>query len=228
MFDAAMEGSGELDASKPYEPSSNHVRFFRKGKLNQKKTEEAGRPIFDMVDRIEIISPGDKTNIVEKWATDEHRREYRAVYLAYLADQNQDAASGTLLSAWGGLSPERLEEFHYGKVVTCEQLAAMPDANLERFGPMTTAERAKAREYIAAMKGASPVMKMRAEIEEKDARLAVLEEAVSRLLASSGSAQANAYAQSAQAVAPKTEPVKEAAKPKRGRPPKKGTNESQV
>lgn len=167
MYDAGMDGSGELDTRKPYEASANSVRFFKKDKLNEEKTKEAGRPIFDMLDKIEIISPGDKTNIVEKWATDEHRREYRAVYQAFLNDQSQEAASGTPLRIPGSIPPERIAEYNYGKVFTCEQLAAIPDSNLQHFGPYATAERARVRDFMQVMKGNAPLAKMRAEIEER-------------------------------------------------------------
>lgn len=155
----------------------DHAEFYKRPKQNEEKTKLEGRPIFDLVEYVRIMVPGDKWNIVDRPARDEDRRRYAHLYRAFKADEAQQP-SGTPLSAWGGLRPERVEEYTFRKARTVEQLADMTDSNLQDMGAGATAERQRARDYVEQAKGNAPIVKMRSELEERDKRIEVMEKAL--------------------------------------------------
>jgi hypothetical protein len=148
--------------------SNNRVRFYRKPKPDKVASAKEGRPIVKMVEYIQIMG-GDLRNIPDKPVHDGHRRMYAKQYQAFLADKDQDSASGTLLSAAGFVSPERVEELKHFKVYTVEQLGDLPDSALSQMGMHTRKERECARDYLKTAKGFAPVAQLRHEMESKGA-----------------------------------------------------------
>jgi hypothetical protein len=166
--------------------SASYVRFFSKPKRNKKKSAEAGRPIFEPEERIEILTAGDKDVIVDRPVDPVERYLYRDKYIAFKRGLAQEA-TGTMLSAWGGVSPERVREYEFARVRTVEQLAEVPDSAIQGLGMGALAERQKAREYIEVMKGNAPLQALRSENEAMKTRL----EALERLAANNNSEAKN-------------------------------------
>ncbi len=171
-----MRGTEEMGT--PEDASKHYVQFYKKAKQDKAETLKEGRPICKMVDYVKIHIPGDKTTVIDRPVSDVDRRQYGNQYRAFLEDKSQDEASGTLLTAWGGLTPERCAEYAIGKIRTVEQLAGASDAALQNMGPGSTAQRQRARDYVELMKGAAPVAQMRAEMEEKDAQIKAMQNAL--------------------------------------------------
>lgn len=126
----------------------------------------AGRPIYRNEEYVTIQVPGDKTNILDKPVTDVERQRYSKQYAAFKAEKNQDEASGTLLTAWAGIPPERAEEYAFFNVKTVEQLAGMSDANLQRMGHGALKERQRAEDYLKTMAGYAPTAELRKQNEQ--------------------------------------------------------------
>lgn len=157
------------------------AEFYLRPKPDKAATLAEGRPVFKMVEYIRI-SGGDLRNLPDKPAHEGHRRAYPREYAAFKAGTSQDSASGTLLSAWGGVSPERVEELRFFRIHTVEQLAEVPDGQLNQMGLHTRKERERARDYIKTAKGNAPVMQLRSELESRDARIAELERRLELML----------------------------------------------
>lgn len=151
------------------------AEFYSKPKQDEAKSLAEGRPVFAPVEYVRIETPGDRSNIVDRPARAEDLARFRAQYRAFKENKNQDEASGTLLSAWGDVPPERIEELAYFRIRTVEQLAALTDENLPKIGPGGMKERQRARDYIETMKGRAPVMQLRAELEKREAQQAAME-----------------------------------------------------
>lgn len=164
-------------------PNRNSVRFYKRPVVNEARSLEEGRPIFEPVDFVEISAPGDPKNITDKPVNDKIRAMYAAQYQAFLSNSDQDAAAGTLLSAWGVISPERAEELKHFKIRTVEQLSEVSDGNLQSLGSGSRKERDAAKDYIQTMKGAAPVAQLRAQLEEERGRRESLEEQLKELSA---------------------------------------------
>lgn len=133
---------------------------------NPVESANAGRPIFESKEWVRIHTPGDKTNIIDREVTPKDRADYPREYAAFKEGKDQDEAAGTPLSAWGGVSPSRIEELAWFKVKTVEHLAAVIDASLSGMGPQTREERQKAKLYLEAAAGKAPTTKLAAEMAE--------------------------------------------------------------
>lgn len=153
---------------KPNAPKQNNggnaVIFYKRAKQNEDKSKEAGRAIYDMRDYVKIITPASRDE-VDVPVQDKHKEAYPRQWAAFVDNKDQDTASGTLLSVWGGVPPERVEEYIFKKIRTVEQLAAVSDGNLQNLGMGAQADRKRAVEWLAAMSGKAPVMALQAEVE---------------------------------------------------------------
>ena len=104
---------------------------------------------------VRIMAPGDKTNIIEQPAKDDHKQRFPRQWLYFQMQQNEDAAQqiGTPLSHWHRDYPEevnkdQIAELNILKFVTVEQLALASDGQLQRVGMGAVGLREKARQYL--------------------------------------------------------------------------------
>lgn len=138
-----------------------YVRFSMVARKNEKKSTEAGRPIFDDLEYVEIMTPGDKQNIIHRPIRAADIEEFGEQYRRWKAGA-EEQQSGTLLSEWPGVTRSQVEELAYFKIRTVEQLADLSDGNAAKLGAIQ-ALREKARDYVAKAKAEAPLDKVRAE-----------------------------------------------------------------
>jgi hypothetical protein len=141
---------------------------------NQVIVTGAKRAIFDAAEYVEILSAGDPGSIVDRPVRELDKYLWSDKYVAFRNGLAHDH-NGTLLSAWGGVTPERVEELKSIKIHTVEALAEVPDSSLAALGMHARSERKKAQEWLAVMKGAAPVAELKAENDALRARLEALE-----------------------------------------------------
>lgn len=158
------------------------VRFGLHPRRDEAKSLEEGRPIFEDVEYIEIMVPGDKSNTIHRPVTPADRNRFRAQYQAWKSGEDQDAATGTPLKAWPAITAAQVREIEHYNCRTVEQLATMSDSNLQGVGPIL-ALRQKARDFIEAAKGTAPMQKLRAENETLRNEMAALKAQVAELVA---------------------------------------------
>lgn len=159
-----------------------HVQFFTHPKMDQAATLKEGRPIYRDTEYVRIVVPGDKDNIVEKPATDDHRRRFARQYMAFKQGNEAQAQVGTPLSMWPQVTRAQVEELAYFKIHTVEQLAEISDGNAQNFVGVLSL-RQKAKDFLAAAKDGSMVSQLRSEIEQRDSRIATLEDAIEKMKA---------------------------------------------
>lgn len=163
----------------PQEKAGNEVvRFYLRPVVDKALTLKEGRPIHVEAPYVEISNPGDRSNVVDRAVRDFDKERYPRQWLAFIANKPQDAASGTLLTAWGQLTPAVIEDLRYFKITTVEQLAGVTDGNLGAMGIGARKHRQQAQEFIEAAKSAAPLMRAQQALEEKEARIAALENAL--------------------------------------------------
>lgn len=142
----------------------------------------AGRPIYEDVEYVEIMVPGDKTQTVHRPVRPTDKIEYSKQYQAWKAGHDQHAATGTLLEQWPGISRAQVEELRHFKIRTVEQLAELSDGNAARMGPIL-ALRQRARDFLERAKGNAPLEKMRTELAARDNEIETLKRQVAELAA---------------------------------------------
>lgn len=120
------------------------VRFFLHAVANPAKSKEEGRPIFDEVEMVSIMAPGNQkteftaranrmhfdSNVSRQWTYAERFAEHYEAFKKGIEHHGQ----GTPLNEVPFLTLAQKAEMKAEKIVTVEQLAAMPDSNIRRKG----------------------------------------------------------------------------------------------
>lgn len=138
--------------------------------INQTKSTEEGRPIYDEIVYVTIMVPGER-DVVHRPAWEKDYGRFPMQYQAFLNKRDQDAGSGTPLKMVTWLSAGQVKELEFFNCYTLEQLANLSDASAAKFmGVQSLKQRAK--DFLVAAKEAAPLLTIRAEIEKKDQDLA--------------------------------------------------------
>lgn len=122
------------------------ARFYVKPVLNEQRSEEANRPIYDEKVFVEIRAVGNANNIIDRKATDEDKRRFRQQYELFNAGKGEDLV-GTPLSEVVWISRSQIEELAYIRVRTVEALANVNDDVCAKFAGLYDLKR-KAQEYL--------------------------------------------------------------------------------
>lgn len=123
------------------------VKFFRHAELSQFKSKNAGVPIYDDVDMIEVLTPGEKDPVIVP-ATVFHQRRFPKQWEAYKAgiELNQ---SGTPIEMLFSNEPGTVKQLKHHNVFTVQQLANLNDAAKQMIGMGGQQLQDRAREYLA-------------------------------------------------------------------------------
>ena len=148
------------------------VLFYREPIKNEQKSIDAGRPIFDEIDLVKIITPGSRDTFVGD-ASEEYQRRFPTQWARYKAGREQ-GSSGTPLNQLPFLSMAQVAEFNAVGCTTVEHLVGMSDNLSQKFmGHFALKQRAQ--EYLDAAKGAAPTLRLQAELSKRDEQIAELQ-----------------------------------------------------
>lgn len=177
-------------------PSNLLIRFGVQRTLNEYKSEQEGRPIYDEdeVVAIRVIGSRDEVSHI---VTDEIRREYREQYSKWKAG-HEAPVSGTPLEEWPKASSSFIDEMRLYGVRTVEELSALSDG-IVSSNPGWMTMRTQAQAWLEAAGDSAAVTRYASENEALKAQLAAMQEQINRM----GTAQANVPASKRKgAVAP--------------------------
>ena len=158
-----------------------YVRFFRMAVQNEFRSQVEGRPVFEDLDMVEIIPPGDQLLKVVAPVREDHKRRFPQHWAHFMNTQGGDALQiGTPITQWPLLGPAQVAQLHALKFMTVEQIAEASDMQLQKMGTAggiaATALRDKAVRYLAVARDASVVDHAKEELDaikraqaEKDA-----------------------------------------------------------
>lgn len=160
------------------------VQFSTKAVQHNFETQLQGRPIFIDEDWIEIRTPGNSYNIIERPVVEADKVKFPRQWAFFQQTKSQDGQnSGTPLSQWPYLRPSQIEELRALNFRSVEQIAFASDEQVARVGmlagmaPLAFRERAKlyleaARDNAHAVKQAdeNKALKERLEAQEKAQR----------------------------------------------------------
>ena len=154
------------------------VVFYKDVIKNEMKSIEAGRPIFDEIDLIKILTPGSRDSFVGD-ATQAYQERFPVQWAKYKAGKSQEM-TGTPLSMLAWLSIAQIAEFNAVGCYTVEQLVGMSDSTAHKFmGYQGIKERARA--WLAAATEAAPLMKMEAKLRERDEKMEEMQKTITAL-----------------------------------------------
>lgn len=159
------------------------VMFYMRTVEDTERTKAEGRKCFTEREYIKIMIPGDRLNIVDRpvqrtgiLPTDDRLRFARQ-YERFKARQEQQAHDGTPLGLWPAIPGPLAEELKYINVFTVEQLATLSDTYVSKV-PQGHQWKAKAAQFVDALKDQSQVSKLQAELAERDNRIETQEKAL--------------------------------------------------
>ena len=166
---------GDRDITRP--------RFYMRPVLQELKSAQAGRPIYEDREYVEITVPGNRGSVHDTPVKEEHRRRWPALYRAF-KDGQEAPSEGTPLAEWPAVTRSQVEELAHFHVRTVEQLAGLPDDALGRVVAMGGyALREKAQRFLDQAAGLAPMEALAAKAERDDAKLAAMEEQIRALKA---------------------------------------------
>jgi hypothetical protein len=156
------------------------VVFYRDVQKNELKSIEAGRPIFDEIDLVKIVTPGSRDSFVGI-ADYEYQQRFPTHWARYKQGKSQEI-SGTPLNQLPWLGIAQIAEFNAVGCHTVEQLVGMADQVSQKFmGHHAIKQRAA--QYLNLAKENAPLMKMEAELKKRDDEISQLQETVNALVA---------------------------------------------
>lgn len=158
-----------------------YVEFFRKPCLQPGKSREEGRAIYEEVDYVRIHVPGDKSSVVERPVSYLDVQRFGDRYNKWKAGQ-AEAVVGTPLSALPGMTPAKVEEYKYFKLVTVEQLAEANDGLGQKFMSFHQ-DKQRAKAFLEVALNNAPIEKMNEELLKRDAEIENLRTMVEALQA---------------------------------------------
>lgn len=162
-----------------------YVEFTRKPRLHPAKSREAGRAIYEEADYVRIYVPGDKSSVVERPVTEMDVQRFADRYKKWKAGQ-QEAVIGTPLTALPGMTPAKVEEYRYFKIVTVEQLADANDGLGQKFMSFQQ-DKQRAKAFMEVAANNAPIEKMNEELSKRDAEIENLKTMVEALQAAQSS-----------------------------------------
>jgi hypothetical protein len=168
-----IEGFSSLEAEQGQDPADARlwVKFTMRPKEDVEASAKEGRPIFTEVEWITIMIPGERDTVERPMEAQDHKRF--AKQYAHWKQTGQEAATGTLLSVWPGITVSQVEELKHFRVRTVEDLANLSDGVTQRFmGIQALKQKAKAFLEAASANGGA---RMQAAIDAKDAQIASMQ-----------------------------------------------------
>lgn len=154
------------------------VQFYKRAVMNQFKSAQEGRPIFDEVDYVRVIVPGSK-DVLDVEAEVLYQRRFPRQWERYVKNQEQ-TLSGTPLEVWPQMTVGIVAELKAMNIHTVEQLATMADATASKFqGGQMFKQRAQA--FLEAAAGDAANSKLAAELEARDNQIDILKQQMKEL-----------------------------------------------
>ena len=154
------------------------VVFYMGVLKSEDKSIEAGRPIFDDVECVRIVVPGDKNSIIDRPATLTDKQRFSKQYGLFKQGLSEDEQiSGTRLNEWPFLTRGQCEEFRYLGIRTVEQLAEVRDDIVSKVPGMQQLKQ-HAAVWLGKAKNAAEAAKQAKRFADQDNQIATLQEVI--------------------------------------------------
>lgn len=158
------------------------VRFYRDKYLMGYASEQAGHPVYEDRDFIEITIPGDMNNVIQRPVTDKDMQQFAALYARY-KEGLEPSVDGIPLEAWPRLTPAAVANYKAMGVFTVEHVAGMSDQVCNKVSMGAMADRTAAKAYLALAKDSALAQKQALEIERQNQTIAELQRQINELAA---------------------------------------------
>ena len=133
------------------DPNDNCRPMFRwEAKQNSAKSKVEGRPIFDQVPFVTIMSPGDNKNVIDAKVNDDHKSRWPRQWEAFQKGSEQPL-NGTPINEWPALNMAQVAELKALNIFSIEQLANLDDRGTQEMTGLVTLKQ-QAQAHLAVGK----------------------------------------------------------------------------
>ena len=133
------------------DPNDNCRPMFRwEAKQNSAKSKVEGRPIFDQVPFVTIMSPGDNKNVIDAKVNDDHKSRWPRQWEAFQKGSEQPL-NGSPINEWPALNMAQVAELKALNIFSIEQLANLDDRGTQEMTGLVTLKQ-QAQAHLAVGK----------------------------------------------------------------------------
>lgn len=169
------------DDSRFAHDSKLHVRFYTKPIMHRAKSRNEGRPIYEEMEFIEIMVPGDKHSIIRRRIRELDTRRFARQYAAFKAGK-ADQQAGTPLSLLPFITAAKAEEYRFFHITTAEQLAGTADGSSAANAIMGfQGDKQKANAYLQMAAGNAPILQLQEALEDKDNQINAMQQQLDQM-----------------------------------------------
>jgi hypothetical protein len=179
MPTAEYDGVVTSDSVQSEDDKRLFVQFYMTAVKNESKSAEEGRPIFNEVAMVKIITPGSRDVLVNK-ASQTYKERFPAQWDRFQRKLTP-AQEGTPLEEVPFLTVGQIAELKALNVFTLEQLAGIADTHSRHFMGFNSLKQ-KAVAYLESAKSAAPITMLKNELEKRDAEITTLKDQVAKLM----------------------------------------------
>lgn len=137
-------------------------------------------PKYKDVEYIKILIPGDKTLNVHRPVMPSDKARFPAQYAAFKSARGM-IVHGTSLAGWPLVTESQRKELEFFNIYTVEQLSEVNDGFASSMMGVQQLKQA-AQRYLSAAKEKAPAVKFAQELEQRDHKIAVLEDRLNKVL----------------------------------------------
>lgn len=167
----------------PLDPTDKcRPRFFNLPVENKVKSREAGHPVFEDVEMVEIFIPGDAKSQPCHKVRPHHIKRWEREYASFKNGHAQKL-NGTPLEQWPGLSAAQIATFHACNIRTVQDIIGLNDSQLSSLGMGAREIQARATAWLEQATGSAVAERLAAENARKDEEMAELRRQMAELQA---------------------------------------------
>lgn len=153
-----------------------YVKFYIRPVKDDAASDKEGRPIYKDREYIEIRTPGQQNNIVQRPVSEIDRQRFQAAYRAFKSGEEEQTI-GTPLTEMAWITRSQVEELTHIRVRTLEHLATLDDAVCSRYAGVYKLKQ-RAQQVLAESEKTAPLAALQAENDTLKEELNTLKVAV--------------------------------------------------
>lgn len=170
-IDPALSSDFYSEGNHSRERDNTIPRFYVRPVQNNFRTQLLGRPIFDDIEYVEVVIPGNRGTVMDTPVRDEHRQRWPRQYAAFKESAAQ-VEHGTPLAEWGGVTRSQAEELKFFHIHTVENLAGLDDTGLQKAVAQGGFQlRERAQRFLEQAAGSEPANALAAKVDEQAAMI---------------------------------------------------------
>jgi hypothetical protein len=151
------------------------VIFHHETRKDEEASAEAGKPIYKAIPYVEIIAPGNDKERINRRVKEEDKKRFPNEWKAFEEGREAPDFNGMPVTEWPQVDRAIARTLHESNIFTVEQLAEVPDVNLQTLGMGMMNLKSKAKKWVKASRGKSE------ELAEAKHRIAELEKKLDAL-----------------------------------------------